>query len=88
MIKNEENVKRLLTDSEGYIIASDNGIGVVGKTSSILTYLTLLVKHCLDKNIFSEEMLNDSLRLAKMDSKDLRKEALKRLKDEIKNMED
>lgn len=88
MIKNEENVKRLLTDSEGYIIASENGIGVVGKTSSILTYLTLLVKHCLDKNVFSEEMLNDSLRLAKMDSKDLRKEALKRLKDEIKNMED
>lgn len=88
MIKNEEDVKRLLTDSEGYIIASDNGVGVVGKTSSILTYFTLLVKYCLENNAFSEEMLNESLRLAKMDSKDLRKEALKTIKDELKNMED
>ena len=88
MIKNEEDVKRLLTDSEGYIIASENGIGVIGKTSSILTYLTLLVKHCLDNNIFCEELLNESLRLAKMDTKDLRKEALKFIKGELKNMED
>ena len=88
MIKNEENVKRLLTDSEGYIIASENGVGVVGKTSSILTYLTLLVKHCLENNVFSEELLNESLRLAKLDSKELAKEALKRVKDVIKNMED
>lgn len=88
MIKNEEDVKRLLTDSEGYIIATENGIGVIGKTSSILTWLTLLIKHCLDNNVFSEELLNESLRLAKIDSKDLRKEALKMIKDKIKNMED
>ncbi len=88
MIKNEEDVKRLLTDSEGYIISSENGIGVCGKSSSILTYLTLLVKHCLDNNVFSEKMLNESLRLSKMDSKDLAKEALKYIKDELKNMED
>ena len=88
MIQNEEDVKRLLTDSEGYIIASENGVGVVGKTSSILTYLTLLVKHCLENNVFSEELLNESLRLAKLDSKELAKEALKRVKDVIKNMED
>lgn len=88
MIKNEENVKRLLTDSEGYIIASENGIGIYGKSSTILTYLTLLVKHCLDNNVFSEKLLNESLRLAKMDSKDLRKETLKTIKDELKNMED
>ena len=88
MIKNEENVKRLLTDSEGYIIASDNGLRIVGKQSSILTYLTLLVKHCLDNNVFDEELLNKSIRLAKMDTKDLRKEALKYIKDKIKNMED
>ena len=87
MIKNEEDVKRLLTDSEGYIIASENGIGICGKSSSILTYLTLLVKHCLENNVFSEEMLNESLRLAKMDTKDLRKEALKFIKGELKNME-
>ena len=88
MIKNEEDVKRLLTDSEGYIISSENGVGLVGKTSSILTYLTLLVKHCLENNVFSEELLEESLKLAKMDSKDLRKEALKTIKEEIKNMED
>lgn len=88
MIKNEEDVKRLLTNSEAYIISSENGVGVCGKTSSILTYLTLLVKHCLENNVFSEELLNESLRLAKMDSKDLRKEVLKRIKDELKNMED
>lgn len=88
MINNEENVKRLLTDSEGYIIASENGVGLVGKTSSILTYLTLLIKHCLENNVFSEELLEESLKLAKMDSKDLRKETLKTIKDELKNMED
>ena len=88
MIKNEEDVKRLLTDSEAYIIASDNGLSICGNKASILTYLTMLVKHCLDNNVFSEELLNDSLRLAKMDSKDLAKEALKRVKDVIKNMED
>ena len=88
MIENEEDVKRLLTDSKGYIIASENGIGVIGKTSSILTYLTLLVKHCLDKNVFSEKMLNESLRLAKMNDGDLRKEALKTIKDKLKIMED
>lgn len=88
MIKNEENVKRLLTDSEGYIIASENGLSVVGKKASILTYLTLLVKYCLEDNVFDEEFLNESIRLAKMDSKDLRKEVLKTIKDELKNMED
>ena len=88
MIKNEEDVKRLLTDSEGYIIASENGVAVVGKTSSILTYLTLLIKHCLENNAFSEELLEESLRLAKMETKDIRKEALKLIKDELKNMED
>lgn len=88
MIKNEEDVKRLLTDTEGYIIATENGVGVIGKTSSILTYLTMLIKHCLDNNVFSEELLEETLRLAKMDMKDLRKEALKMIKDEIKNMED
>lgn len=88
MIKNEEDVKRLLTDSEGYIIATENGIGVIGKTSSILTYLIMLIKHCLENNVFSEELLNESLKLAKMDSKELAKEALKHIKDELKNMED
>lgn len=88
MIKNEEDVKRLLTDSEAYIIASENGVGIYGKTNSILACLTLLIKHCLDNNVFSEELLNESIRLAKMDTKDLRKEALKFIKDKIKNMED
>lgn len=88
MIKNEEDVKRLLTDSEGYIIATENGLGVYGKSSAILTYLTLLVNHCLENNVFSEELLEESLRLAKMDMKDLRKETLKLIKEELKNMED
>lgn len=88
MIKNEEDVKRLLTDSEGYIIASENGLSIVGKKPNILTYLTLIVKQCLDNNVFDEKLLNESLRLAKMNSKDLRKEALKHIKEELKNIEE
>lgn len=88
MIKNEEDVKRLLTDSKCYIISSDNGIAIVGNTPSILTCLAQLVKHCLDNNIFSEKLLIESLRLAKMNSKELAKEALNAMKNVINKMED
>lgn len=88
MIKNEEDVKRLLTDSKSYIIATDKGIGVFGSSASILTCLIMLVKHCLENNIFSEKVLDESLKLAKMNNKELAKEALKYIKDEINKMED
>ena len=88
MIKNEEDIKRLLTDAKSYIIATDKGIAVVGNTASILTCLTLLIKHCLEKNVITEKMFDDCLRLAKMNSKELTKEALKVMKNMINKLED
>lgn len=86
-MKNEKKLKELLKGSEeAFIIATKNGVATVGYSHEILTLLTALVREVKTCKGVAEENIDTVFRLSKMNDEELKKEALKKIKELIEKM--
>ena len=87
-MKLEKEIKEMLKDSEDCcIIATKHGVKVTGYNSEILTLLTMTLKAVKECEGVEEKDLERALELSKLDSKELQKQALNKLKKLIEEME-
>ena len=86
-MKNEKKLKELLKGSEdAFIIATKNGSATVGYSSEILAMLTMLIRSVKKCNGVTEEDIDKAFELSKMNNEELKKEALKKIKQLLENI--
>ena len=86
-MKNEKKLKELLKGSEDeFIISTKNGVATVGYSHEILALLTALVRAVKTCKGVTEEDIDKVFELSKMNNEELKKEALKKIKELIENI--
>ena len=86
-MKNEKKLKELLKGSEdAFIIPTKNGVATVGYGHEILAMLTMLIKNVKKCNGIKEEDIDKAFELSKMNDEELKKEALKKIKQLLENI--
>ena len=87
MENNKKKLEKLLKGSEdAFIISTKNGTGLVGYSSEILTLLIMLIREIRNSKVVTEEDIDKAFELSKMNNEELKKEALKKIKELIEKM--
>ena len=87
MENNKKKLEKLLKGSEdAFIISTKNGAGLVGYSSEILTLLIMLIREIRNSKVVAEEDIDKAFELSKMSDEELKKEALKKIKELIEKM--
>jgi hypothetical protein len=78
----KDSFKELIDSSQNAaIVATENGFGVFGDTSSVLTLFTMLIKTFLENKVCTKERLVECIDLATMEYSGLLQEMSKLLKE-------
>ena len=83
-----KEISKALEESETTIVATEYGIAFEGCKPMLMSVLTSIIHEMLDDETFDEKELDRIVELAKMNEKQLEKEALKKMKDLINSFSD
>lgn len=85
----KKDIKRIsgcLEECKGAIVSTNNCCVIEGSKPMVLTCLTSIIHHMLNEKIIDEKELNRVVELAKMNEKEIEKQALEKVKNMLDDL--